>query len=177
MVASHGRSRCAHSGSPADDSTFGTATKPRSIGWTIHLDRGGIKRILMGLFLRKSIKFGPFRINLSKSGIGVSGGIKGARISAGPKGTQLNLGRKGLYYRQQLSTRTPAGGGWLARIIAYFSSHKQVTPIELPEPAPREGITEFISPRSTEHHGAPLVNSPLQRKRILTPKPHVSYEN
>jgi Protein of unknown function (DUF4236) len=56
----------------------------------------------MGLFFRKSIKAGPFRINLSKSGIGVSGGIKGARISTGPRGTELHLGRKGIYYRKKL---------------------------------------------------------------------------
>ncbi len=38
----------------------------------------------MGFFLRKSIKPGRFRINLSKSGIGLAGAIKGARISTGP---------------------------------------------------------------------------------------------
>lgn len=56
----------------------------------------------MGLFFRKSIKFGPFRINLSKSGVGVSAGIKRARISTGPKGTYINVGRGGLYYRQKI---------------------------------------------------------------------------
>jgi S-DNA-T family DNA segregation ATPase FtsK/SpoIIIE len=135
-----------------------------------------IKIIPMGFFLRKSIKFGPFRINLSKSGIGVSGGIKGARISAGPRGTQLNVGRKGLYYRKQLSTRTTSGGGWLARLIAYFSSPRQVAKIELPEASPSERIAEFMSPRSAEPDVVPLVNSSLRRKRILPPKPHVSYE-
>jgi S-DNA-T family DNA segregation ATPase FtsK/SpoIIIE len=131
----------------------------------------------MGFFLRKSIKFGPFRINLSKSGIGMSGGIKGARISAGPRGTQLNVGRKGLHYRKQLSTRTASGGGWLARLIAYFFSPKQVATIDLPKASASERIAEFMSPRSAEQHVAPLVNSSLPRKRILSPKPHVSYDN
>jgi hypothetical protein len=57
----------------------------------------------MGLFFRKSIKFGPFRLNLSKSGVGVSAGVKGARISKGPRGTYINVGRGGIYYRQKLN--------------------------------------------------------------------------
>jgi hypothetical protein len=61
----------------------------------------------MGLFFRKSIKFGPFRVNLSKSGIGFSGGVKGARISTGPRGTELHLGRKGIYYRKKLGGLPP----------------------------------------------------------------------
>lgn len=35
----------------------------------------------MGLRFRKSVNFGPFRVNLSKSGIGYSVGGKGARIT------------------------------------------------------------------------------------------------
>jgi hypothetical protein len=64
----------------------------------------------MGFFFHKSIKFGPFRVNLSKSGVGVSAGVKGARISKGPRGTYINVGRGGLYYRQKLDT-TPAVAG------------------------------------------------------------------
>src|SRR6266508_4445181 len=63
----------------------------------------------MGWFFRKSAKFGPFRLNLSKSGIGVSAGIKGARVSTGPRGTYLNLGRGGLYYRQKVGGGMPQG--------------------------------------------------------------------
>ncbi len=46
---------------------------------------------------------GPIRLNLSKSGMGVSTGIKGLRVSSGPRGTYLNAGRQGLYYRKKLS--------------------------------------------------------------------------
>ncbi len=56
----------------------------------------------MGWFYRRSAKFGPFRLNFSKSGIGVSAGIKGARVSTGPRGTYLNLGTNGIYYRQKI---------------------------------------------------------------------------
>jgi len=34
----------------------------------------------MGFYLRKSLRVGPLRFNLSKSGIGLSAGIKGFRI-------------------------------------------------------------------------------------------------
>ena len=56
----------------------------------------------MGFYIRKSKSFGPFRLNFSKSGIGVSTGVKGARVSFSPKGTYVNLGRSGLYYRQKI---------------------------------------------------------------------------
>lgn len=57
----------------------------------------------MGWYLKKSFGFGPLRLNLSKSGIGASVGVKGLRVSTGPKGRQLNAGREGLYYRQSLN--------------------------------------------------------------------------
>lgn len=56
----------------------------------------------MGFFFRKSLKFGPIRLNFSKSGIGISSGIKGARISVGPRGTYVHLGRNGFYYRKKI---------------------------------------------------------------------------
>lgn len=64
----------------------------------------------MGFYLRKSISVGMLRFNLSKSGIGVSGGVKGFRIGTGPKGTYVHAGRGGLYYREYLfrnNHRTP----------------------------------------------------------------------
>lgn len=56
----------------------------------------------MGWYFRKSKSFGPARLNLSKSGVGLSTGIKGARISFGPRGTYINLGRNGIYYRKKI---------------------------------------------------------------------------
>jgi len=70
----------------------------------------------MGFYFRKSLKVGPLRFNLSKSGIGVSTGIKGFRVGTGPRGNYVHMGRGGLYYRQTLpagsqSQRTPDAGG------------------------------------------------------------------
>jgi len=56
----------------------------------------------MSFYIRKSIRFGPVRLNFSKSGIGISGGVKGARISTGPRGTYINMGSNGIYYRQKI---------------------------------------------------------------------------
>jgi hypothetical protein len=53
----------------------------------------------MGLYLRKSVRVGPFRFNLSGSGIGVSCGIRGLRIGTGPRGNYIYAGRGGIYYR------------------------------------------------------------------------------
>jgi len=58
----------------------------------------------MGFYIRKSVSVGPFRFNLSKSGIGVSAGIKGLRIGSGPKGNYVQMGRGGVYFRQTLNS-------------------------------------------------------------------------
>lgn len=59
----------------------------------------------MSFYLRKSVKAGPFRFNLSKSGIGVSTGIPGFRVGAGPRGHYVHMGRGGVYYRATLGAR------------------------------------------------------------------------
>ena len=61
----------------------------------------------MGWSFRKSFKVAPgIRLNLSKGGVGISGGVKGFRVGVGPRGTNVSAGRDGLYYRKQL------GGGF-----------------------------------------------------------------
>jgi hypothetical protein len=64
-----------------------------------------------GLYLRKSVRVGAFRFNLSGSAIGVSTGIKGFRIGRGPRGNYVHMGRGGIYFRQTIpssdSRRTP----------------------------------------------------------------------
>ena len=56
----------------------------------------------MGFYLRKSIKAGPFRFNLSKSGLGVSAGVPGFRVGTGPRGNYVHMGSNGIYYRASL---------------------------------------------------------------------------
>jgi hypothetical protein len=64
----------------------------------------------MGLFFRKSFKLGPLRLNLSKSGLGASIGVKGARVGVDAKGKgYVAGGRGGIYFRERipLSGATP----------------------------------------------------------------------
>ena len=56
----------------------------------------------MTIYLRKSLRAGPFRFNLSKSGVGVSVGVKGFRLGSGPRGNYVHMGRDGLYYRSTI---------------------------------------------------------------------------
>ena len=62
----------------------------------------------MGFYVRKSLKAGPFRFNLSKSGVGVSAGVPGFRVGSGPRGNYVHVGAHGVYYRASLGAR--AGG-------------------------------------------------------------------
>ena len=59
----------------------------------------------MGLRFRKSFNIGPLRINISKSGIGFSLGVKGFRIGRSAKGKMTataSLPGTGLSYVQNL---------------------------------------------------------------------------
>ena len=62
----------------------------------------------MGFYLRKSFRLGPIRFNLSKSGVGLSAGVKGARIGLNAKGKKyVHFGRGGIYYRKTLPEGNP----------------------------------------------------------------------
>jgi hypothetical protein len=59
----------------------------------------------MGFYIRKSLRVGPLRFNLSKSGIGASVGIKGFRLGTGPRGNYVHAGVGGVYYRKTLNSK------------------------------------------------------------------------
>lgn len=65
----------------------------------------------MGFYVRKSVKAGPFRFNLSKSGVGVSSGVPGFRVGSGPRGNYVHMGRNGVYYRASLNGTPTRGAG------------------------------------------------------------------
>jgi len=65
---------------------------------------------ILGFYIRKGFNFGPLRLNLSRSGLGASIGVKGFRFGSGPRGAYVHAGRGGLYYRQSLSGRGSLGG-------------------------------------------------------------------
>ncbi|MDR0809203.1 MAG: DUF4236 domain-containing protein [Gemmobacter sp.] len=65
-----------------------------------------IRYIIIGsatpLYIKNSLNLGPFRINLLKSGLGLSAGVKGLGLGTGPKGHYIHAGRSGIYYRKTL---------------------------------------------------------------------------
>src|SRR5256885_110141 len=63
----------------------------------------------MGFYVRKSVSVGPFRFNLSKSGVGLSTGIKGFRVGTGPRGNYVHIGMGGIYFRQTIPSATRSG--------------------------------------------------------------------
>ena len=84
----------------------------------------------MSFYLRKALRVGPFRFNLSKSGIGVSTGIRGMRLGTGPRGNYVHMGREGIYYRKMLP---PVGS-------ASPSASPAATPEALPQPSEPQDI-------------------------------------
>jgi len=83
----------------------------------------------MGFFFRKFKNLGPFRINLSKSGVGWSVGTRGARVgrsARGKKTTHLSIPGTGIGYRSQrggclvMVALLPLGSllGWGIRAVA-----------------------------------------------------------
>lgn len=62
----------------------------------------------MGIYLRKSVRVGPFRFNLSGSGVGVSVGVPGFHVGSGPRGNYVQMGAHGIYYRASLSAHRRA---------------------------------------------------------------------
>jgi hypothetical protein len=101
---------------------------------------------MKGLRYRKSYKVAPgLRVNVSKSGIGLSGGVRGARLGVGPRGPYMSVGipGTGLSYYQRLgsstrsrsshpgSTAPPPLGDPLATNEALLQSFKGRNPAEV----------------------------------------------
>ena len=63
----------------------------------------------MGWFFRKSATFGPVRFNFSKSGIGVSSGVRGFRVGLDARGRRyVHAGAHGFYYKKTFGKRSYA---------------------------------------------------------------------
>jgi hypothetical protein len=102
-------------------------------------------------------------MNLSKSGIGVSFGVKGARIGTGPgRGTYVHMGRYGLYYRQRI-------GGHKTKpvypdIRPYQEYKKQETPFQNdPYEIKTADVTRLVETSSNE------VLSQINNRKNQTP--------
>lgn len=70
----------------------------------------------MGFYLRTSLKAGPFRFNLSPSGVGISAGVPGFRVGTGPRGNYIRVAGLGTtYFGATAPTRARQGGGPVAQ--------------------------------------------------------------
>ncbi|MGY6523233.1 MAG: DUF4236 domain-containing protein [Mongoliitalea sp.] len=82
----------------------------------------------MPFYVRKGLNFGPLRVNFSKSGIGLSAGVTGARIGVNSQGrAYVHGGRHGLYYRKSLGSVTGVNG----RNTTYSGTIERQPSIEL----------------------------------------------
>lgn len=59
----------------------------------------------MSFYIRKSFRMGPVRLNVSKGGLGVSAGVRGARLGVNSRGrAYVHAGRHGAYYRKEFGS-------------------------------------------------------------------------
>ena len=104
----------------------------------------------MGFYVKKSIRVGPMRFNLSKSGVGASIGIKGLRFGTGPRGNYIHIGAGGVYYRASLSpSMIPQDGKKVQRLpdespVEHDNTHAPLEEIE------SSHISEIVDSSSRE---------------------------
>ncbi|MBV9504798.1 MAG: DUF4236 domain-containing protein [Acidobacteriia bacterium] len=111
----------------------------------------------MGYFFRHSAKIGPFRLNFSKSGIGASVGVRGARLTMTPRGTTyITVGRNGFYYRETVSSHVPKS----SQTPSAFAPVDRVSSGEIPT----ADVSELVDSSSAQ-----LVNALNQRAKMFNP--------
>ena len=102
----------------------------------------------MAVRLRKTIKLGNnARLNISKSGVSVTAGVKGLSVNTGPNGTYLNAGIPGT----GLSSRTRLGGPAKSKNNSSTNAKKAQAPstsqqsANMPDPAQAAQWSEMKS--------------------------------
>ena len=93
----------------------------------------------MGWYIRKSLRMGPVRWNLSKRGIGMSVGVRGLRVGTGPRGAYISGGRGGIYFRQRLGA--PSRRVSPSRRIAPTTRGRAAYPAPPPAPLPAPSMS------------------------------------
>ncbi|HEX6095773.1 MAG TPA: DUF4236 domain-containing protein [Thermoanaerobaculia bacterium] len=117
----------------------------------------------MGWFLRKSVSVGPFRFNLSGSGVGMSVGVKGFRVGAGPRGNYVHLGRGGIYYRHTFSSSEPQAR-YAAPMLPISGTHEPLRELE------SAGVANIVDSSSEE-----LLEEIRAKRRKLSLRPFAVY--
>jgi hypothetical protein len=76
----------------------------------------------MGFYYRKSVSLGPFRVNLSKSGVGYSVGGRGFRTgvsSGGRRYSAFSIPGTGVGYRASNQSGSGSGFGCLMLVVIF----------------------------------------------------------
>lgn len=118
----------------------------------------------MSFYLRKSIRVGPFRFNLSNSGVGVSAGVTGFRVGSGPRGNYIHMGRGGIYYRKTLPSGRRRGHADSAQPVP---SKPQRSETQMPGVGPMIQIESGDVAQMTDSSSAELLQE-LDEKRKKT---------
>lgn len=121
--------------------------------------RSTIRIEVRGWYLRKGFNFGPLRLNLSKSGLGYSFGVRGARIGVGPRGNYVRLCHGGVYYQKYFSNAVPRPAD---------VSHL-VVPIEVPVSSTRVASVDAAELHDATSEGLLNEIQEKQRKTRLAP--------
>lgn len=67
----------------------------------------------MGFYLKKGINFGPLRLNVSKSGLGMSFGAKGLRLGYGTKRFVYSCRSSGFVLQKKFKPEIMVDIDWL----------------------------------------------------------------
>ena len=119
----------------------------------------------MGFSFRKTVRLGPMRINLSKSGIGASVGVKGARLTASATGkTYVTVGTHGFFYRQALVPER--------KTVRSFSADSPPTTKQVQPPQPGDIPTADVT-ELKDSSSANLIAQLNERARIQSSAPLV----
>lgn len=120
----------------------------------------------MGLRMRKSFKLGPFRINLSKSGVGYSYGVKGYRVThkaGGGVRTTASIPGTGISYVTETSAKKSQvnpSSPFSASSSSYASQPKpegryaQVTG--------KDGVTRYVGYMRCPYCGTEILETAVQ---------------
>jgi hypothetical protein len=115
----------------------------------------------LGWYLRKSLRAGPLRFNLSKGGVGLSAGVRGARLGINARGrAYVHCGTGGVYYRSTLGTPRRATSAHSRR------THANQPPIASPLPAgTRRVIDSAPTPLLTPSTGRAVLAELRRRSK------------
>lgn len=123
----------------------------------------------MALYLRKAFKKGPIRLNLSKGGLGLSGGITGARLGINSKGVYVHGGRHGLYYRKYARKGTKNNSGYNNDLL---STNRNVTS-NATYIFVNTGVT--YKSKTNEYRHSTLESPVLPSSNVLTPTLKIAF--